>query len=189
MTNEQKLELLDVMIKAANVMKKCSNILAEVTGKENYLFNGLSPSKLSYQDAFRGVVEELETEIAKTSGNFGDDTTPDYSIPTKTFVVGGEYDAWIAYADGEHSSVVTLLGRKGDVLYFRRGNEVIRGEVEIENHDVYGDVECVTLHWLGSNGLYYYWSTISSEDFVRMSPNEADKKGIKPIFLENMCPI
>ena len=189
MTNEQKLELLDVMLNAANVMEKCSNILAEVTGKENYLFDGLAPSKLSYQDAFRGFVEELETEIAKTSGNFGDNTTPDYSVPTKTFVVGGEYDAWIAYADGEHNSVVTLLGRKGNVLYFSRGSKVIRGEVEIENHDVHGDVEVVTLHWLGSNGLYYYWSTISSEDFIRMSPNEADKNGIKPVFLEHMCEI
>ena len=189
MTNERKLELLEVMFKAAKLMEKCSNILAEETGKENYLFNGLSPSNLSYQDAFRGFVEELETEIAKTSCNFGDNTTPDYSVPTKTFVVGGEYDAWIAYADGEHGSVVTLLGRKGDILYFSHGDDIIRGEVEIENHDVHGDVECVTLHWLGSNGLYYYWSTISSDDFIRMSPNEADKDGIKPVFLENMCAI
>ena len=146
MTNERKLELLEVMFKAAKLMEKCSNILAEETGKENYLFNGLSPSNLSYQDAFRGFVEELETEIAKTSCNFGDNTTPDYSVPTKTFVVGGEYDAWIAYADGEHGSVVTLLGRKGDILYFSHGDDIIRGEVEIENHDVHGDVECVTLH-------------------------------------------
>ena len=59
MTNEQKLELLDVMLKAANLMEKCSTVLAEETGKENYLFDGLAPSKLSYQDAFRGFVEEL----------------------------------------------------------------------------------------------------------------------------------
>ena len=26
-----------------------------------------------------------------------DNTTPDYSIPTKTFVVGESYEAWTAY--------------------------------------------------------------------------------------------
>ena len=70
---------------------------------------------------------------------------------------------------------MTLLGRSGKDLYFKHGDEIIHGEAEILNRDVYGDEETVCLEWISSNRLYHFWSTVSVSDCVKISSKNEEK--------------
>lgn len=163
MTNEQKLDLLKGMLKAATLLKKCATMLDEETNTTHKLFGGIVTSNVSYTCALEDMMETIDKEIAETSGIYGDNTTPKYDIPTDVFVVGREYNAWLDYYYGEHSSYLTLIGRTGDVLYLKYRNDIVRAKAEIKKMDG-KDVEIAYIEWQGKDG-YYYKTDIAANDY------------------------
>lgn len=163
MTNEQKLDLLKGMLKAATLLKKCSTMLDEETNTTHKLFDGICASNVSYTCALEDIMETIDKEIAETSGVYGDNTTPNYDIPTDVFVVGREYNAWLDYYYGQRSSYLTLIGRKGDILYLKYHNDIIRAKSEIQKNDA-KDVEIAFIEWQGKDGNYYK-TDIAANDY------------------------
>ena len=163
MTNEQKVQLLKGMVKAGELLKKCANMLEAETNERKYLFDGSSMSNVTYERALENMLEELDRELAETSGVYGDNTTPNYDIPTDVFVVGREYNAWLDYYYGEYSSYLTLIGRKDDVLYLKYKNDIIRANVRIQKTDK-KDVEIAFVEWQGKDGNYYK-TDIAANDY------------------------
>lgn len=153
MTNEQKLDLLRGMLKAATLLKKCATMLDEETNTTHKLFDGNCPTSVSYTWALENMMKTIDKEIAEASGIYGDNTTPNYSTPTKTFVKNNEYDAWCDFYYGEEWKILTLVGRTADTLYFKSGNTIIRGEVRVREWDGF-DVEYTSLGWT-ENGKEY----------------------------------
>lgn len=177
MTNEQKLDLLKGMLKAATLLKKCATMLEAETKETKYLFNGNSRCNVTYQNAIEEMMDVLDKDIAETSGVYGDGTTPDYDIPTVAFKVGVDYNAWVSSYEGEGSGTLTLVGRKGDVLYFKRGENIIRGKVYISKRDTC-DVEETYLEWQSKAGIIY------NADLDANDRNEPIK--IKDFYLRHM---
>jgi hypothetical protein len=182
MTNEQKLDLLKGMLKAATLLKKCATMLDAETNTTHKLFEGNCPTSVSYTWALENMLETIDKEIADASGIYGDNTTPNYSIPTDVFVVGREYNAWLDYFYGEHSSYLTLIGRKGDVLYLKYKNDIIRATVEIQKRDE-KDVELAYIEWQGKDGNYYK-TDIAADDYDEPEPE--NKIQIKEFYLRHM---
>lgn len=177
MTNEQKLDLLKAMYKAAALLKKCSTMLEAETKETKYLFNGNSRSNVTYQTAIEEMMDVLDKDIAEVSGVYGNGTTPDYDILTVAFKVGVDYNAWISSYEGEGSGTLTLVGRKGEVLYFKYGENIIRGKVFLSKRDNY-DVEETYLEWHSKAGIIYR-ADLSADD-----RNEPVK--IKDFYLRHM---
>ena len=163
MTNEQKLDLLKGMLKAATLLKKCATMLDEETNTTHKLFGGIVASNVSYTSALEDMMETIDKEIAETSGIYGDNTTPNYDIPTDVFVVGREYNAWLDYYYGEQSSYLTLIGRTGDVLYLKYRNDIVRAKAEIKKIDG-KDVEIAFIEWQSKDGNYYK-TDIAANDY------------------------
>lgn len=163
MTNEQKIDLLKGMLKAATLLKKCATMLDEETNTTHKLFDGNCPTTVSYTWALENMMETIDEEIAEASGIYGDNTTPNYDVPTDVFVVGREYNAWLDYYYGANSSYLTLIGRTGDVLYLKYKNDIIRANVEIQKNDK-KDVEIAFVEWQGKDGNYYK-TDIAANDY------------------------
>lgn len=182
MTNEQKLDLLKGMYKAATLLKKCATMLDTETNTTHKLFEGNCPTSVSYTWALENMMETIDKEIAEASGIYGDNTTPNYNVPTDVFVVGREYNAWLDYFYGEHSDYLTLIGRKGDVLYFKYKRDIIRAIVEIQNRDE-KDVETVYIEWQSKDGNYYK-ADMAADDYDEPEPK--NKVQIKEFYLRHM---
>ena len=177
MTNEQKVQLLKGMVKVGELLKKCHAMLEAETNERKYLFGGSSVSKVSYECALENMLEELDRELAEASGVYGDGTIPDYDIPTVAFNVGVDYNAWISSYEGEGSGTLTLVGRKGEVLYFKHGDNIIRGKVFISKRDTC-NIEETYLEWQSKAGIVY------CADLAANDRNQPVK--IKDFYLRHM---
>lgn len=182
MTNEQKLDLLKGMLKVATLLHKCSEMLDAETNTTRKLFGGICASGVSYTWALEDMMETIDKEIAETSGIYCDNTTPNYSIPTDVFVVGRKYNSWLDYYFGEHSDYITLVGRKGDVLYLKYHSDIIRAKVEIQKNDE-KNVETAYIEWQGKDGNYYK-TDIAADDYDEPEPE--NKIQIKEFYLRHM---
>ena len=148
MNTKDKIQLLKGLLNAATLLKK-GTIMLENDGMRKTLPH----SNLTYPMALERMIAELEEQLAQVSEVYGDDTIPNYSVPTKTFVKNNEYDAWCDFYYGEEWKILTLVGRTADTLYFKSGNTIIRGEVRVREWDGF-DVEYTSLGWT-ENGKEY----------------------------------